>query len=290
MGNKEISYISLRMKMYSRDWPSTSSAHLQAWKENFFNSICKNSKICNISLWIWLRDSIPQNWKKHANADVLSRLPLQNSEKEVDNEEPINVFHVEQIENLPVSNKEIQIETRKDKTLALVHDFVLNGWPHAYKNGELAPYYARRDELTMSQWCLMWGIRVVIPTKLCSQVLDEMHDGHLGVVKMKSFARSRVWWPGIDKDLESLAKKVWRLATKSQYATRSSTHSMGLAFSTWERIHVDFAGPFPGSMFIIVVDAMSKWPEVIQMSKTTSHIPSKSCERSLQEMEYHHVL
>jgi hypothetical protein len=37
--------------------------------------------------------------------------------------------------------------------------------------------------------------------------ITSMHDGHLGVVKMKSFARSRVWWPGIDKDLESLAKK-----------------------------------------------------------------------------------
>jgi hypothetical protein len=38
----------------------------------------------------------------------------------------------------------------------------------------------------------------------------------------------------------------------------------------WERMHVDFAGPFLGSMFIIVVDVMSKWPEDIQMSKTTS--------------------
>lgn len=65
---------------------------------------------------------------------------------------------------MPVSNKEIQIETRKDKTLALVHDFVLNGWPQAHKNGELAPYYARRDELTVSQGCLMCGKRVVIPT------------------------------------------------------------------------------------------------------------------------------
>jgi hypothetical protein len=44
---------------------------------------------------------------------VSRRLPLQNSEKEVDNEEPINVFHTEQIVNLPVSNKEIQIETTK---------------------------------------------------------------------------------------------------------------------------------------------------------------------------------
>jgi hypothetical protein len=53
-------------------------------------------------------------------------------EQEVDNEEPINVFHVEQVEKLSVSNKAIQIETRKDKTLTLVHDFVLNGWPHAW--------------------------------------------------------------------------------------------------------------------------------------------------------------
>ena len=38
----------------------------------------------------------------------------------------------------------------------------------------------------------------------------------------------------------------------------------------WQRIHVDFAGPFMGKMFLIVVDAHSKWPEVIKMSSTTS--------------------
>ena len=209
--------------------------------------------------------------EQHANADVLSRLPLQNSEKEVDNEEPINVFHVEQIENLPVSNKEIQIETRKDKTLALVHDFVLNGWPQAYKNGELAPYYARRDELTVSQGCLMCGIRVVIPTKLCSQVLDQIHEGHLGVVKMKSFARSLVWWPGgIDKDLESLANKCEGCQQNRNMPPGAPLIPWDWPSQQWERIPVDFAGPFLGSMFIIVVDAMSKWPEVIQISKTTS--------------------
>jgi hypothetical protein len=124
-------------------------------------------------------DIVFRKTKKHDNAYVLSRLPLQSSEKEVDNEEPINVFHIEQIANFPLSNKEKQIETRKDKTLAHVHDFVLNGWPQAYRNGELAPYYARRDELTVFQGCLMWGIRVVIPTKLCSQALDQIHEGHL---------------------------------------------------------------------------------------------------------------
>ena len=111
------------------------------------------------------------------------------------------MFPIEQIANFPLSNKEKQIETRKDKTLAHVHDFVLNGWPQAYRNSELAPYYARRDELTVFQGCLMWGIRVVIPTKLCSQVLDQIHEGHLGVVKIKSFARSLLWWPVLIKIL-----------------------------------------------------------------------------------------
>ena len=36
------------------------------------------------------------------------------------------------------------------------------------------------------------------------------------------------------------------------------------------RIHVDFAGPFLGSMFMIVLDAHLKWLEVIPMKSTTT--------------------
>ena len=38
----------------------------------------------------------------------------------------------------------------------------------------------------------------------------------------------------------------------------------------WQRLHVDFAGPFNGGMFLIVVDANSKWMEVGQMSSTSA--------------------
>ena len=38
----------------------------------------------------------------------------------------------------------------------------------------------------------------------------------------------------------------------------------------WQRVHIDFAGPFLGTMFLIVVDAYSKWPEVVPMTTTSA--------------------
>ncbi|KAL5473474.1 hypothetical protein EMCRGX_G027963 [Ephydatia muelleri] len=38
----------------------------------------------------------------------------------------------------------------------------------------------------------------------------------------------------------------------------------------WQRLHVDFAGPFCARMWLIVVDARTKWPEVIPMETITT--------------------
>ena len=47
-------------------------------------------------------------------------------------------------------------------------------------------------------------------------------------------------------------------------------HSREWPAQPWQRIHIDFAGPFLGTMFLIVVDVHSKWPEVIPMTTTTA--------------------
>jgi len=40
----------------------------------------------------------------------------------------------------------------------------------------------------------------------------------------------------------------------------------------WQRPHIDYAGPFLDHMFLIVVDAHSKWPEVFTVKKATSAV------------------
>ena len=50
------------------------------------------------------------------------------------------------------------------------------------------------------------GARVIIPTSLRSVVLNELHEVHTGVVRMKSLARSFVWWPNLDHNIEQVVK------------------------------------------------------------------------------------
>ena len=40
----------------------------------------------------------------------------------------------------------------------------------------------------------------------------------------------------------------------------------------WERIHIDYAGPFLGKMFLVVIDAYSKWIEVHRVNTATSRV------------------
>lgn len=47
---------------------------------------------------------------------------------------------------------------------------------------------------------------MVIPLQLRGPVLQELHESHPGIVKMKMLARSYVWWPALDADAENAVK------------------------------------------------------------------------------------
>eukprot|EP00731_Ephydatia_muelleri_P016133 Em0009g557a len=207
----------------------------------------------------------------HSNVDRLSRLPL-SEVKPSASEVQSTDFTVCQLNLLPVTSKELAAATRSDPELSRVLNFTLKGWPavHTEESMTLQPYWTRRGELTVECGCLLWGVRAVVPRKLQQQVLKELHDGHPGMVRMKNLARSYVWWPGLDSNIEELVKSCPQCQETKSAPPKAPLHPWVWPSKPWERIHVDFAGPFLGKMFFIVVDAHSKWPEVIPMSTTTS--------------------
>lgn len=57
---------------------------------------------------------------------------------------------------------------------------------------------------------------------------------------------------------------------KNTQAPAAPLHPWDFPQDPWYRIHIDFMGPFEDRMFLVVVDAHSKWPEVAIMKSTTS--------------------
>lgn len=89
-------------------------------------------------------------------------------------------------------------------------------------------------------------------------------------VWMKGIACSWIWWPGIDQDIEDMVHGCGTCQAWQSQLHLSHLHSWLWPSKAWEWIHVDFAGQFQGSVFLIVVDAYSKWLEVIPMATTTT--------------------
>ena len=206
----------------------------------------------------------------NANADALSRLPLPDTPSRTP-EPGDNVFVMQVLESTPVDSGRIKTETRKDPVLARVCKIVQLGWPERCPDEDLRPYHNRRNELSLHDGCLMWGTRVVVPPSLRSQVIEELHDTHLGICRMKALARSFVWWPKVDADLERKVKSCSECQLHRKTPAEAPLHPWEWPNRPWSRVHVDYAGPFQGKMFFILIDAYSKWMEVFPMNTSTSN-------------------
>ena len=206
--------------------------------------------------------------KLHANADTLSRLPLPDQLPEGNPPDP-TVFNMAQLDSLPVTAKDIATATRADRILCKLLRCLRKGWPCTIPDC-LIPFWRRKEGLSVEGDSILWGCRVVVPISLQKRVLEELHQGHPGVVKMKTLARGHVWWPGLDKALEQQARECNACQGSKNSPAKAPLHSWAWPSKPWERIHVDFAGPIFSKMLLIVVDAHSKWLEVCTMSSTTT--------------------
>ncbi|KIH67533.1 hypothetical protein ANCDUO_02135 [Ancylostoma duodenale] len=214
------------------------------------------------------------NTTKFGQADGLSRLMRKH---QVENED-IVIAAVENdvctllkecIRRLPVTATDVESYTKSDPVLRKVISCVKNGkWPKV--NQKLAHFQNRRETLSVVGGCLMSGERVVIPPELRSKVLKELHIGHPGIVRMKKLARSYVYWPNIDSDCEDMVRRCTNCQEAAKNPTKVPLKTWPSPTRVWQRVHVDFAGPLEGIYYLVVVDAFSKWPEMIGMSNISA--------------------
>ena len=74
----------------------------------------------------------------------------------------------------------------------------------------------------------------------------------------------------MDSDIELTVLSCSTCQSMRSDASPVQIHPWTFPARPWSRIHVDFAGPTLGCTYLVVVDAYSKFPEVVKMSTTSA--------------------
>lgn len=204
-----------------------------------------------------------------ANADALSRLPLPETEQNVPVPGDIHLLF-QQLSTAIVTADHIRAWTEKDPLLARVCHFIQSGWTLTKPDADIQPYHNRRDELTVIDGCILWGSRVVVPVPGRNIIIEQLHETHPGISRMKGLARSYVWWPGLDRAIEDKVRYCHICQENRASPARAPLHPWEWPSRPWARIHIDHAGPFMGKVYLLIIDAHSKWMEVFIVPSTSA--------------------
>ena len=110
---------------------------------------------------------------------------------------------------------------------------------------------------------------MVIPTRYQKDILEELHVGHPGIVRMKELARSYFWWPNVDLEIEQTVRNCISCQQVRKPPAVAPLAPWLWPSNPWHRIHIDFAEDEKRHYFILV-DAHSRWPEIFYMPRNTT--------------------
>ena len=89
------------------------------------------------------------------------------------------------------------------------------------------------------------------------------------MVKMKGTFRGYIWWPNLDKDIKGQFKTGGCQETANN-PTHSTLQRWEYPAIPWYRLLSYFSEPIQGKMVMVVIDALSKWPDIFVMENTSA--------------------
>jgi hypothetical protein len=125
---------------------------------------------------------------------------------------------------------------------------------------------------------LLKDTRIVIPKSLAGKVVDIAHQGHQGIVKTKALLREKVWFPGIDKEVERKISNCVPCQACSKKNNPEPLKMSNLPAEPWTEVSIDFADMPMGEHLLVVYDDYSRYPIVSKVSSTSAKVVTKKLE------------
>ncbi|KAI3373038.1 hypothetical protein L3Q82_006334 [Scortum barcoo] len=129
--------------------------------------------------------------------DALSRAYLQEQQEKL-LEEELEVNWV--TPQLPISEEKLNMfkkATADDPEMHMLRDITIKGWPKERKNvpKEKQKYWTFKEEISYASGLMFKNAKLIVPNQMRQEMLDRIHESHLGIVKCKERARDILYWP-----------------------------------------------------------------------------------------------
>ena len=168
---------------------------------------------------------------------MLSRVPLPNT---VQRERNIAEEYVHYIARNVIPKAMTLQATAQDNILQQVRHSVVSG--NLPKTNATDPYFFFKDELTVTKSLPLRASRIVTPASLRPTTFQLRHEGRQGIVRTKQLPREKVWWPGIDKDVEHLIRFCISCQAQSSQTCPQPLTMTEMPSRTWTVLHADLCG------------------------------------------------
>ena len=164
---------------------------------------------------------------------------------------------------------QIQQATKDDEICQQIQRYVRDGWPdRCALTYSLRPYWPMRGEITEESGILLYGVRILVPSSLRLDILDRIHEGHLGVSKCRERAKQSVWWPSISRQIKNVVENC-RTCAYLRKQHRESLIPTELPERPFQVIGVDLF-ELNKRIYLLTVDYLSRFPIVQLLTFTTS--------------------
>ena len=139
------------------------------------------------------------------------------------------------------------------------------------ESGNICTYArVKRRIMHLASFCFV--VQLVVPKVLRDNVVRLAHEGHQGVVMTKYRFRSKVWWPGMDKDVDNLCKVCHGCQVTSSCDPPDPKSRVLPPSAPWQECSANLlVRPLPtGESILVVVDYYNRFLEVAILKSTTS--------------------
>ena len=159
----------------------------------------------------------------------------------------------------------------------ILKHIIQQGWPKTIKEVpiEVQKYLTFCEELMIEYGLILKGMRIIIPDKKREEILNLIHEGHLGLNKCKLRAKETVYWLGINEQLEQLILNC-QLCLKYSRSKDKTTSHMALGHNVppipWSKVTMDIFH-YESCSYLLMVDYTSRFPIVREVkSMSAQHI------------------